>query len=201
MSNTIRDDIGRGAQLAHLVTYAGPFGFIKPWSAVRDGFIQSQQFLAPSIVEGMRQKLGVRGIVRHRLSYMGMADMQETIQSAGIEIRKTRSKFSIRRSTGILTRRVMVYPTLHLVFATASDADLAAAQTLCLCRNEDIIFPVQRRELEWEEFEELDGFELLFGEGENSIMVGFNRYEDAAPMYGSIHMVGSPVDPHRRVIV
>lgn len=40
-----------------VVKYAGPFGFIKPWTAVRDGETYSQQFLTPSIVEGMEKKL------------------------------------------------------------------------------------------------------------------------------------------------
>lgn len=29
----------------YIVTYKGPFGFIKPWTAVRDGETFSQQFL------------------------------------------------------------------------------------------------------------------------------------------------------------
>ena len=29
----------------YVVTYAGPFGFIKPWTAVRDELTYSQQFL------------------------------------------------------------------------------------------------------------------------------------------------------------
>lgn len=40
-----------------VVKYSGPFGFIKPWTAVRDGETYSQQFLTPSIVEGMEKKL------------------------------------------------------------------------------------------------------------------------------------------------
>ena len=33
----------------YVVTYKGQFGFIKPWTAVRDGETFSQQFLTPSI--------------------------------------------------------------------------------------------------------------------------------------------------------
>ncbi|HPG73661.1 MAG TPA: hypothetical protein PLM49_05165, partial [Bacteroidales bacterium] len=56
----------------YIVKYSGPFGFIKPWTAVRDaggGETFSQQFLTPSIIEGMRQKLEVSGIARHKLTY------------------------------------------------------------------------------------------------------------------------------------
>ena len=38
----------------YVVKFTGPFGFIKPWTAVRDasgGETYSQQFLTPSIVE------------------------------------------------------------------------------------------------------------------------------------------------------
>lgn len=38
-----------------VVKYSGPFGFIKPWTAVRDGETYSQQFLTPSIAEGMEK--------------------------------------------------------------------------------------------------------------------------------------------------
>ena len=35
----------------YVVTYKGQFGFIKPWTAVRDGETFSQQFLTPSIIQ------------------------------------------------------------------------------------------------------------------------------------------------------
>ena len=40
-----------------VVKYSGQFGFIKPWTAVRDSETFSQQFLTPSIVEGIEKKL------------------------------------------------------------------------------------------------------------------------------------------------
>lgn len=40
----------------YVVEYSGTFGFIKPWSAVRDSETFSQQFLTPSIVDGMKMK-------------------------------------------------------------------------------------------------------------------------------------------------
>lgn len=42
--------------MLYIVKYSGPFGFIKPWTAVRDSETFSQQFLTPSIVEGMEKK-------------------------------------------------------------------------------------------------------------------------------------------------
>ena len=60
-----------------VVKYSGPFGFIKPWTAVRDSETFSQQFLTPSIVEGIEKKLfpetlsisGINKITGHRISY------------------------------------------------------------------------------------------------------------------------------------
>ncbi|MFT6937988.1 MAG: hypothetical protein ACJA1N_002292, partial [Saprospiraceae bacterium] len=62
----------------YVVKYDGHFGFIKPWTAVRDSETFSQQFLTPSIVEGMEKKLfpelletkGIQKIKRHRLNYL-----------------------------------------------------------------------------------------------------------------------------------
>ena len=46
-----------------VVRFSGPFGYIKPWTAVRDLTTYSQTFLTPSIIEGMRQKLEVSAIL------------------------------------------------------------------------------------------------------------------------------------------
>ena len=73
----------------YVVKFTGPFGFIKPWTAVRDasgGETYSQQFLTPSIVEGIRQKLEVKSILRQRLIYAGIDVQKEVFQG------KARSK-------------------------------------------------------------------------------------------------------------
>lgn len=83
----------------YIVTYKGRFAFIKPWTAVRDGETFSQQFLTPSIIEGIEKKLfpemlkevGIHKILRHKLSYDCMDLQQEVTQSRGwksIQIRK-----------------------------------------------------------------------------------------------------------------
>jgi hypothetical protein len=41
----------------YVVKYTGPFGFIKPWTAVRDDLTFSQQFLTPSMIAGIERKL------------------------------------------------------------------------------------------------------------------------------------------------
>ena len=175
----------------YVVRYAGPFGYIKPWTAVRDDRTFSQQFLTPSIVEGMRQKLGVSAVLRHRLSYHKIDLQQERTQSrAFVETKKKQAT----REQSILTRGVMLNPTLLLAFATEMEAQLAAEQHICLCRNEDVLLPDAHIELiSVAEFDQISGFELVFGEGKTAIMVGYDRFQDNQHMYGTLLISGSPV--------
>ncbi len=180
--------------ILYAVTYTGPFGYLKPWTAVRDGETYSQQFLTPSVIEGMRQKLGVAQILRHRLSYDTLSQQQEVVHARAFkEDRKGRI---LGRDRGILLRNVLVNPVLHLAFATREDAERAARQHLCLCRNEDLVLPVGKvQELADKDFEALVGFELRFTEStaEGSFLVGFNRFAENAPMYGQLSITGRAV--------
>jgi hypothetical protein len=189
-------------ELLHVVTYTGPFGFIKPWTAVRDEQTYSQQFLTPSTVEGMRQKLGVSAILRHRLAHEGFSVQGETTQSAGIDTKtvKSRNEITYKRATSVLKRGVMLNPTLHLAFPSREEAEVAHRQHLCLSRNEDVVMPNGPiRAMSEAEFDSLTGFELEFGRGEDAFLVGYNRFEDGAPMYGTLTITGDPVstDPSR----
>lgn len=188
--------------------YTGPFGFIKPWTAVRDGETFSQQFLTPSIVEGMEKKLfpellSVRGIFkikRHKLAYNGLARQMEVIQGADYEVKKIKGQkanVKMRRQQGILFRSVLITPVLYLAFEHSTDAIVAAQQHLCLCRNEDLVYPSEMKLMSEAEFEELVGFELLFGEHlDESFLVGYNRYHQSAPMYGRLEIIGDASQFH-----
>lgn len=176
----------------HVVRYKGPFGFIKPWTAVRDGETYSQQFLTPSIVEGIRQKLGVSSILRHRLAHQGFCRQQELIQSAGYE-ENTRNR-TLTRKQSIIVRGVLLNPMLTLAFDSKADAEQAVTQHLCLCRNEDLLYPVgDVLAMQEQEFDSIPGFELRFGQDEpGAFLVGYNRFEQGAPMYGRLEIVGNP---------
>jgi hypothetical protein len=157
------------------------FGFIKPWTAVRDGETFSQAFLTPSIIEGMRIKLGVSTIRRHRLSHQGLSRQQEQVQAAGWASKKVGNGKALVRETGVLVRGVMLHPVLHLAFTTSEDAALAASDHLCLCRNEDLVFPTEVegelvREMTEAEFDVIPGFEVIEDEGPGTIPLGINRY-------------------------
>lgn len=179
-------------QIYYIVKYSGSFGFIKPWTAVRDSKTFSQQFLTPSIVEGIRQKLEVDSILRHKLSYTSISIQQEQTQTRGWE-KKAQLKMMVRNQS-ILERGIMICPILYLAFNTNEDAEKASKQHICLCRNEDILFPDEEIILIDEVgFDELIGFELRFGKSEKSFLVGFNRFEESAPMYGWLEITGKPV--------
>jgi hypothetical protein len=176
----------------HIVKFTGPFGFIKPWTAVRDGKTFSQQFLTPSIIEGLRQKLEVNSIVRHKLRYSAISVQQEQTQTRGWE-KKTQHKMMVRNQS-ILERGVMINPILYLAFETKEEAQRSAKQHICLCRNEDVLLPdPEIIQLEEKEFDQITGFELRFGESEMSFLVGFNRFNEAKPMYGWLEIAGKPV--------
>lgn len=174
----------------YVVRYRGEFGFIKPWTAVRDGETFSQQFLTPSIIEGIRQKLEVEQILRHKLSYQGISSQQETVRARSFA-KKARGMMELE--TSILKRGVMINPCLILAFQDDKDAEKASRQHICLCRNEDILLPDRQIETMTEdEFNLLTGFELRFGESEQSFLVGYNRFEQNKPMYGWIEITGRP---------
>ena len=174
--------------MIYLVTYSGPFGYLKPWTAVRDGETYSQQFLTPSVIEGMRQKLGVTQILRHRLSYDFLDLQQEVVHARAWKRGKP-------RNTGVLTRGILINPVLRLAFANLAEAQYAASQHLCLCRNEDLVFPEAGVQvMSQEQFEQLDGFELRFEqEHPAAFPVGYNRFENGQLMRGWLQVVGRPV--------
>jgi hypothetical protein len=190
----------------HIVQYSGPFGYIKPWTAVRDSETFSQQFLTPSIVEGIEKKLfpelltesGICKILRHRLGYAGLSKQQEQTQPRGIDIKNKRGVVTVERSRSILLRGVMLEPILMLAFKAREDAERAITQHICLCRNEDVMLPsADILSVQEEEFDTpsngFNGFELRFGETPESFIVGYNRFDDAKPMYGWLHIVGNPI--------
>lgn len=185
-----------------IVKYTGHFGFIKPWTAVRDAEIFSQQFLTPSIIAGMERKLfpellkesfGHYKILRHRLSYSQMAAQVEQIQPRGWNIAK---KMATRKNA-ILSRSVLLNPVLYLAFQNEEDAKIAATQHICLCRNEDILFPKEVFKIKKESFDTDEdafaGYELIFEKSDQSFLVGYNRFDEGKPMYGWLKVLGNPV--------
>ncbi|WP_447639992.1 MULTISPECIES: hypothetical protein [Chitinophagaceae] len=187
----------------YVVKYTGPFGFIKPWTAVRDSETFSQQFLTPSIVEGIEKKLfpellhetGIKKIVGHRLSYTQISQQQEVIQTRGWNSTKKGKQILFERPTAVLIRGVLVQPVLSLAFTDKQDAELALGQHICLCRNEDVLLPSKMQEITREDFDNQDeyaGYELVFEKNDNAFHVGFDR-KSKEPTYGWLKIVGTPV--------
>ena len=193
--------------MLYVVKYSGPFGFIKPWTAVRDSETFSQQFLTPSILSGIERKLfpelldldfGIYKIKRHRLTYQQISQQQEQIQPRGWNIHGTTKKRNYERPYAILMRGVMVNPVIFLAFNNMADAVRASTQHICLARNEDILYPEEEiLEITQDEFDNNDelfyGFELIFEKTENSFLVGYNRLNQNQPMFGWLKIVGNPV--------
>lgn len=187
----------------YVVKYAGPFGFIKPWTAVRDSETFSQQFLTPSILEGIEKKLfpellnlsGIKKIVRHRLSYDQVSQQQEVIQARGWNQTKKGQKYLFERPTSIIVRGVLLNPVLYLAFKDLEDAEQALMQHVCLVRNEDVMLPQQILTLSESEFDDEEtfaGFELVFEKNDKSFPVGIDR-KTGNQMYGWLKIIGTPV--------
>ena len=180
--------------MLYVVKYAGPFGYIKPWSAVRDELTFSQLYLTGSTLKGMSQKLFGLGkidrIKRHRLSYSQLVETQERTLPKLIKTAK---------AGGILKRQIMLDPVLHLAFGTEEDAIVASKQHLCLCRNEDLVLPFPPIVLSEETFEAISGFEYHpKTETEGGVFHGWDRtLADEAgyhqKQYGTIQRVGEPM--------
>ena len=195
--NWIRFDLLKRKIMYYVVKYTGKFGFIKPWTAVRDGETFSQQFLTPSIIEGIEKKLfpetlslngQITKIARHKLSYSAIDSQQEVTQTRGWKITKKEAT----RERSILKRGVMLDPVLYLAFNNQTDAETASKQHICLCRNEDVMLPDSEIiELEEDQFAEFEGFELRFGESDQSFLVGYNRFDNNKPMFGWIEYNGN----------
>lgn len=189
----------------YVVKYSGQFGFIKPWTAVRDSETFSQQFLTPSIVEGIEKKLfpellneiGIKKVKRHRLSYQQVSQQQEVIQTRGWNSTRKGKEFLFDRPKAILIRGILLNPVLHLAFVDKQDAEQAFRQHICLCRNEDILLPASLTETSTDKFdndeESFAGFELMFEKNEDAFQVGYDRKTNK-PMYGWLKIVGTPVN-------
>ncbi len=193
----------------YIVKYRGDFGFIKPFTAVRDDLTFSQQFLTESMVFGIERKLfpellsapyGISRIVGHRLSYHGVSQQQEQIQPRGFNVKnapKQKGKKLATRPKAVLTRGVLISPQLFLAFKTREDAEVASRQHICLARNEDMLFPdseiIECTQEEFNSEERFSGFELVFEKNEQAFMVGYNRFQEAKSMYGWLRTVGTPV--------
>ncbi|NOY51346.1 MAG: hypothetical protein GXO88_12410 [Chlorobi bacterium] len=191
----------------YIVKYEGTFGFIKPWTAVRDEETFSQQFLTPSIIAGIERKLfpellkkeyGIYKIKRHRLSYSQISSQQEQTQPRGWNEKGRGVKKEYFRPYAILTRGVLLNPVLFLALENKEDAEIAHKQHICLARNEDILYSegdiLEVTETEFDTNEEMfRGYELVFEESKDSFMVGYNRMNNNEAMYGWLKVVGNPV--------
>jgi len=194
----------------YVVKYSGPFGFIKPWTAVRDSETYSQQFLTPSIIEGIEKKLfpellqetgKISKIIRYRLNYCGIDSQQERTWSKG-KFEKEKKTDSLGRTyytaknMGIITRGVLLQPNIYLAFKEEEDAKCAFAQTICLCRNEDLLFPEALTKMSEEDFDKINGFELIISSSDEGFKVGYNRFDNCSEMFGELKVIGNPIRNH-----
>lgn len=177
--------------MKYIVKYEGSFGFIKPWSAVRDSKTKSSFYLTPSILTGIERKLFPENditenvlILKHRLSFSDVTFQQEMTSSVNYELKKVKgfnNKY-YERNASIVNRGLLLYPVLYLMFDSYETAYDVMAQHICLCRNEDIMLPTKlitiNDESEFDNEEIFSGYESFpcNEEENNSIYCGLNKY-------------------------
>jgi hypothetical protein len=197
--------------MKYLVKFEGSFGFIKPWMAVRDSKTQSSNCLTPSIEMGIERKLfpeltinengKLNKILRYRLSFQSISFQQESTRSINYE-RKTakigNEKYFIA-NVSTVKRGLLINPVLYLMFDSKEDADNSMSQHICLCRNEDVMLPIElialENESEFDDKERFAGYESFSCEenADNSIYCGLNKYTKNK-QYIQFKMIGTPND-------
>jgi hypothetical protein len=195
--------------MKYIVEFNGKFGFIKPWSSVRDSKTKSNFFLTPSILMGIERKLfpdllinqngKLNKIIRYRLSFDSVSFQQESTNSINFE--RLNSKFKkikfFRRNPSIVSRGILINPKLYLMFDSEEDANEAITQHICLCRNEDVMLPSTRMiaienesEFESDDFSGYESFECKKNDN-NSIYCGLNKYT-SGKQYIQYKVFGTP---------
>ncbi len=177
-----------------IVKFGGDFGFIKPWSAVRDSKTKSNFYLTPSILMGIERKLfpelllvengELNFISRYRLSFQDVVFQQESTSSIlpSSKVSKLDGTKYNSKNLFITERGILIKPILYLMFNPNTNIDDVLGQHICLCRNEDLMFPLELIENIEEDIFDTDdkysgyeSFGCLESDG-NSIFCGLNKY-------------------------
>lgn len=191
----------------YIVKYEGRFGFIKPWTAIRDSYTNSLFYLSQSTIMGIERKLfpellngdnkNLEKILRYRLSFSNLSVQQETTRSINYERKGKKEKYFVAKSSYI-NRGILINPILYLLFSSKDDAQEAISQHFCLSRNQDVMLPnneiIEISSIdEFDDEEMFSGYELLptTEDDLNGIWFGINRYTNEN-QFGKFHIVGEP---------
>jgi len=190
----------------NILKYEGSFGFIKPWTAVRDSVTKSNHYLTPSILMGIERKLfpelslndngKLNKISRYRLSFQDISFQQESTLAVNY-VRKGNKKkgFHFERKNGIVSRGLLINPVLYLVFNSEIDIQSAKNEHICLCRNEDIMLPVdiiKTNEFDFDNDPDFSGYET-FESNSDGIYCGYNKYTNKE-QFVNLQMFGIPLN-------
>lgn len=133
------------------------------------------------------------------MNYCGIDVQQERTWAKG-GFSFTKEKGIYKTNLGIIKRGIMIEPNLYLAFMILEDAERALKQSICLCRNEDLLYPVSLQEMQKEQFEQIQGFELVWETlNEKCFKVGYNRFQDAEEMFGELKVIGNPIRSYDKV--
>jgi len=195
--------------MKYIIKYEGSFGFIKPWSAVRDTKTKSCFYLTPSILMGIERKLfpelslndngKLNKILRYRLNFQDVTFQKELTRSINYinKTSKSNKKKYFIANTNTVERGLLLNPVLYIMISSINDIDIFMSQHICLCRNEDILFPTKIIEIENDDNfntdEQFYGYESFSCDenDDNSILCGLNKYTNDK-QYIQFKMFGTP---------
>lgn len=189
-----------------LVKYSGKFGFIKPWTSVRDGKTRSSFYLTQSILMGIERKLfpsiklNENGILNYIEDYLldfdSISFQTEVTNSINLVKKKSRKINYYEPNKGIVSRGVLINPILYLVFRDDENIkETLLNQHICLCRNEDILYPIEINEVPLDYNLKVDnnGYTSCVSDKDNpaSIYCGQNKYT-GKEQYIDFEIIGEP---------
>lgn len=179
-----------------VVCYSGTFAFMKPPSATRNKYTKSDTFLSPSTQEGIRRKLGVSNILRHRLQCFGVRDIQEEAKAPNYG-QPDLPQIKRKKEKGVQKNGVLLYPKLFLALPSEQDALCASENHILLSRQEYILLPERIDgkfvvEMTDKEFDSIEGWEFFSTGNSLDMFVGVDRYTNEKSL-GIVEVYGDPL--------
>lgn len=189
--------------MLYCVTFGGIikpyFGFIAPYTSVRDSETFSLTFCPPSVIDGIEKNLGCSGkIVRHKLTYF-MGAMDKEFVKAIVYTKTNDLKQTIH------LKHVLINPVLTLAFDNYSDANNAVLTSISFGQKEYLLCALPNSDdnttkmktnqddyiqiINDDDFDLIPGVETFLTTEDDGIYVGNNRQRGNERMFIKIKRI------------
>ena len=172
------------------------FGFIKPYTGVRDIETYSTTYLPTSLINGIENYMEIpfNSIVRHKLIFSKYGQSKEMVKTSNGTIWYKNNIYERdvdnKGFNFIHYKHCLINPEIIFAFTDKSLAEIAHSTTIYLGQTEYIIYPEgEIFEITEEEFNKLEGVETFPSDKENGIFCGFNRFNNNQKQYITINRI------------